>query len=210
MKIPFSLKIVLAFTCCSLATTEILIAQKSEAKLVFKDGTVLKGLGKLKGTASVKFRKNKKAKAKKYHFRDLESVQLYIEEFVKTYVYLPVKKKNKYRVLEEVVVGDISLYKIVSQGTHVPMGVGFSGAAGGMGMGMSMGSGFSIKSYYLRKKGEKEVTHITSTDLFSKNFKKAATAYFKDCPDLVEKIKTKEYRKREIRAIVEFYNSKCK
>ena len=67
MKIPFSLKIVLAFTCCSLATTEILIAQKSEAKLVFKDGTVLKGLGKLKGSASVKFRKNKKAE----HFLNL-------------------------------------------------------------------------------------------------------------------------------------------
>tara|TARA_B110001450_G_scaffold256928_1_gene289543 strand:+ start:142 stop:444 length:303 start_codon:yes stop_codon:yes gene_type:complete len=95
MKIPFSLKIVLAFTCCSLATTEILIAQKSEAKLVFKDGTVLKGLGKLKGSASVKFRKNKKEKAKKYHFRDLESVQLYIEEFVKTYVYLPFGNKAR-------------------------------------------------------------------------------------------------------------------
>ena len=204
MKIPFSLKIVIAFTCCSLATTEILIAKKSEAKLVFKDVTVLKGLGELKGTAFVKFRKNKKAKARKYHFGVLESIQLYSEEFAKTYVYLPVKKKNKYKVLEEVVVGDISLYKIVIE-RGAPMGVGFGG---GIGMGMSMGS-VSIK-YYLRKKGEKEVTHITSTDLFSKNFKKAATAYFKDCPDLVKKIKTKEYRKREIRNIVEFYNSKCK
>jgi hypothetical protein len=73
-----------------------------------------------------------------------------------------------------------------------------------------MGAGFTIKNYYLRKKHEKEVTHISSTHLFSKNFKKAATSYFEDCPDLVEKIATKEYRKRDIRAVIEFYNAKCK
>lgn len=207
MRIAFSLKIVIFFTCCFLATTEILIAQRTEARLVFKNGTVLNGLGKLKGAACVKFRKNKKTKAKKYHFKDLESVQLYNGDSRITYVYLLVKKKNKQKVLEEVIVGDISLYKMVSHGTHAPMGVGFGAAAGGMGI--TMGTSFTIKNYYLRKKGEKEVTHITSTDLFSKNFKKAATAYFKDCPYLVEKIATKAYRKRDIRAIIEFYNSKC-
>jgi hypothetical protein len=208
MKTPVCLKIILVFTCCFLATTEILQAQKTEARLVFKDGTILNGLGKLKGAVCVKFRKDKNTKAKKYHFKDLESVQIYNGDSRTTYVYLLVKKKKKYKVLEEVVVGGISLYKVVSHGAHAPMGVGFGGA-GGMGMGMGMSTGFTIKSYYLRRKEEKEVTHITSTDLFSKNFKKAATAYFNDCPDLVEKIETKEYRKRDIRAIIEFYNSKC-
>jgi CRISPR/Cas system-associated endonuclease/helicase Cas3 len=184
-------------------------AQKAKAILTFNDGTKLEGLGKLKGASFVKFRKDKNTKAKKYHFKDLERVEIYSGDAKTTYVYLLEKEKNKYKVLEEVVIGDISLYKIVRHGTHAPMGVGFGGV-GGMGMGMGMGAGFTIKNYYLRKKHEKEVTHISSTHLFSKNFKKAATSYFEDCPDLVEKIATKEYRKRDIRAVIEFYNAKCK
>jgi hypothetical protein len=180
-------------------------AQKTKTILTFNDGTKLEGLGKLKGSERVKFRKDKNTKAKKYHFKDLERVTIYSGDAKISYVYLLEKEKKKYKVLEEVVTGDISLYKIVRHGTHAPMGVGFGGV-GGMGMGAS----FTIKNYYLRKKQEKEVTHISSTQLFSKNFKKAATTYFEDCPDLVEKIATKEYRKRDIRAVIEFYNSKCK
>lgn len=182
-------------------------AQKAKAILTFNDGTKLEGLGKLKGSERVKFRKDKNTKAKKYHFKDLERVTIYSGDERTFYVYLLEKEKKRYKVLEEVVIGDISLYKIVRHGTHAPMGVGFGGVGG---MGMGMGASFTIKNYYLRKKHEKEVTQISSTHLFSKNFKKAATTYFEDCPDLVEKIATKEYRKRDIRAVIEFYNSKCK
>ncbi|MGY8939071.1 MAG: hypothetical protein ACKVK4_03750 [Flavobacteriales bacterium] len=185
-------------------------AQKAKAILTFNDGTKLEGLGKLKGSERVKFRKDKNTKAKKYHFKDLESVKIYSGDAKTSYVYLLEKEKKRYKVLEEVVIGDISLYKIVRHGTHAPMGVGFGGVGGVGGMGMGMGASFTIKNYYLRKKHEKEVTQISSTHLFSKNFKKAATTYFEDCPDLVEKIATKEYRKRDIRAVIEFYNSKCK
>jgi hypothetical protein len=179
-------------------------AQSTKAILTFKDGSVLEGLGKLKGAEKVKFRKNKKTKAAKYHFSDLESVKIFTVDEANTYVYLLDKQKNKFRVLEEVLKGKVSLYRIVSRGNH-----GGFGGFGTNGMTFSVSTSFSIKSFYVRKSGEDSISNLGSTSLFSKNFKKAASNYFKDCPKLVTKIQHKEYRKRDIRAMIEFYNSNC-
>lgn len=184
-------------------------AQRTKAILYFKDGTQITGLGKLKGANKVKFRKTRKDKAKKYDFKNLEKVKIYEADDINTYVYLKVKDKNHYRVLEEVVVGEVMLYKIVSHGQHAGVGMGGFGGAGG-GMAIGMGTSFSIKSYYVKQKNEQEVTHLGSTDLFSKSFKKAAGSYFKDCPDLVKKIQNRESKKRDIREVVEYYNTECK
>jgi len=45
--------------------------------------------------------------------------------------------------------------------------------------------------------------------LFTKNFKKAASAYFKDCPSLVKKIQSRTFKKRDLEKIVSYYNNKC-
>jgi hypothetical protein len=41
-------------------------------------------------------------------------------------------------------------------------------------------------------------------------FKKQASEYFSDCPELSSKILKKEYRKEDIELIVEHYNLFCK
>lgn len=88
----------------------------------------------------------------------------------------------------------------------MPMGGG--GYSGG---GMMMGGGYySISNYYVKKDNDKEVTHLGSTGLFSKNFKKAASSYFSDCPSLVAKIQHKEFKKRHIEEIVAYYNTNCR
>lgn len=185
-----------------------LYAQRTKAILFFKDGTQITGLGKLKGANKVKFRKTRKDKAKKYDFKNLEKVKIYEADDIITYVYLKIKGKNKYKVLEQVVVGEVMLYKIVAQGQHAGVGMGGFGGAGG-GMGFGMGTSFTIKNYYVKRKNDQEVTHLGSTSLFSKSFKKAAGNYFKDCLNLVKKIQNKEYKKRDIREVVEYYNTEC-
>lgn len=185
-----------------------IVGQNTEAILIFKDGTKVIGLGKLKRGDIIKFRKNKNEKAVKYHFKDLEKVTIIENSRNVNYVYLKVKGSNKFEVLEESIIGKLSLYRVVTQGQHAPMGVGF-GINGGMGMGIGMGGSFTIESFYLKRKNEEDVTHLGSTSLFSKNFKKAASNYFSDCPKLKEKIENKEYKKIDIVAIVEFYNSYC-
>jgi hypothetical protein len=151
----------------------------------------------------VKF-KTKDSKALKYHFRDLKKVIIGDD----SYVYLKVKGDDSYEVLEEVILGKMNLYQKVTEGHMVgaPMGGGGFGSAPMMGAGHS----YSISNYYVRKSDEVKVTHLGSTNLFSKNFKKAASAYFSDCPGLVSKIQSRKFKKRHIEDIVIYYNTSCK
>ena len=42
------------------------------------------------------------------------------------------------------------------------------------------------------------------------NFKNSMSELFKKCPSLVEKIESKEFRKKELEELVRYYNSNCK
>lgn len=45
--------------------------------------------------------------------------------------------------------------------------------------------------------------------VFSRNFKKAATEYFQDCPALVTKIESEEFTRKTAAKMVQFYNNQC-
>lgn len=71
-------------------------------------------------------------------------------------------------------------------------------------MGMSTGGvTYSAERYVLQK----------NDDLLwsprSLSFKKDMSEYFKDCPDLVQKIQDQSFRKDDLEAIVHYYNSRC-
>ncbi len=174
-------------------------AQQVKTTLYFKDGTVKSGYGKLANGDKVKFKKEKKEKAVKYHFSLLKEVQFDLGNIL-TYVYLNVKNIEKPKVLKRIVDGKISLYTLATGG-YAPA----SNAGGGFG-GVYM---YYINDFYVKKATSKSVTHLGSDQLFSKNFKKAASVFFKDCPSLVEKIQNEELKKRDIKEIVEYYNENC-
>ena len=66
-------------------------------------------------------------------------------------------------------------------------------------------------TYYLSKENEDYVTTIAYIKSINvgKSFEKKAIEYFSDCPELVQKIKAKVFRKRDIEEIVKYYNSNC-
>lgn len=71
---------------------------------------------------------------------------------------------------------------------------------------------FSVGKYnefFAIRDGEEFPSAIITVDL-KKGFKKKASEYFKDCPSLVEKIMKKEFKKKDIEKVGEYYNSKCK
>ncbi len=180
-------------------------AQKSKAVLTFKDGTVKTGLGKLSNNGKIKFRTNKGEKAVKYDFSLLDQVKI----SGKTYVYVNVIGIENPRVLERVLVGKVYLYQTQSQG-YMPYGGAPGGGFGGTGgVGFSGGYSYNINNFYVRRTEEDRATHLGSNQLFSKNFKEAASNYFKDCPELVQKIQNKIFKKRDLRDIVQFYNTEC-
>jgi hypothetical protein len=63
---------------------------------------------------------------------------------------------------------------------------------------------YSVEKFILQnEKGElKRPSEIT--------FRKDMAKYFSDCPDLVEKIESKDFRKNDMEFIVKYYNSNCR
>lgn len=75
----------------------------------------------------------------------------------------------------------------------------FNGATGAMTGGYS----YNVEQYVLQR-GDEPLKWPRSW-----SFRKDMKEYFSDCPALVEMIDKREFRKNEVEAIVEFYNSKC-
>ncbi len=64
--------------------------------------------------------------------------------------------------------------------------------------------------YFLYKSTDKTLIHIGSKGNFLyKNFKKTASKYFEDCPELVEKIKLRKLKLKHLTEILNFYNINC-
>lgn len=197
-----TLGLLFCFTSCSILQ---LNDQNAEVTLFFKDGTTKEGFGNRKGTVYMKFKENGAKRYKKYHFNELKKATIKEDGLGIDYFYLLVKRESRFVVVQEISRGKISMFKSVAKGQHFMGNAGF----GSNGVGFTHVAGYDIEEYFVRRKGEYAMVNLGSTSLFSKNFKKAASTYFKDCPKLVAKIQIREFMKKDIEAIVDFYNSEC-
>ncbi|MGB2761034.1 MAG: hypothetical protein WBC58_13815 [Maribacter stanieri] len=189
--------------CCFLGSFTT-IAQNDVGTLYFKDGRKLHGLAKLINGDQVKFRNAKGEKAQRYHFEDLAQVVINDREEPSTYIYLEIRK-GFFNVVRELEIGPVSLYVLEQRGYSAPMYVGGANSQ----MNMMHSNFYDINNLYVSKGNSGEITHLGSNQLFSKNFKNAASEYFSDCPVLVTKIQNKEFKKKHVKDIVNFYNLKC-
>ena len=65
------------------------------------------------------------------------------------------------------------------------------------------GYSYNVEKYILQK-GDEELKRTRSLV-----FRKDLMDYFSDCPELAKKIEEKEFRKRDLELIVQYYNSHC-
>ncbi len=200
MNIPFNLVLVFLLVLSSLS------AQKTKGTLFFKDGIVKKGLVRLTGSGKIKYKSSKKAKATKYDFSEFEKVDILENKETVVYVHILARGHNGPQVVRELVKGKVSLYHLLSTGGG-PVFMPGNGPGGGS---YTHNRTYDIKHLYVKRKGENVATHLGSDQLFTKNFKKAASRFFKDCTSLVQKIENRAYKKRDIKEIVAFYNNECK
>jgi hypothetical protein len=101
------------------------------------------------------------------------------------------------KVVELEVEGQVKLFNvyITEVGPAVIIGTG----------GASPGSSANMSKKYVLEKTNGKLFRVRSL-----SFKRDMMTYFSDCPTLVEKIKKKEFRMRDLKMIVEFYNDRCK
>ena len=183
-----------------------LTAQKQKATLYFRDGTELKGKARITKSGKIKFRKSQKSKKVFYDYKEIDKILIRKEDIDVMYQYKILKNKSRPLILEIIKEGEITLFRTLKTGHNPGM---MMGPGGGAPM-MTGGYSYSISNYYVSRDNESTVFHLGSKGTyFSKNFKKAASTYFKDCPKLVTKIQNKELKKRDIVEIVEFYNENC-
>lgn len=193
----FKIAILVLCSFCVFAT----YAQKTPAKIVFKDGTVLRGLGRLSGKNDVKFRLSKGSKSIKYSFDDLEYVELGDPYYPKKYVQFTVDSERHPIIVEETIVGEISLYTITYPGQRTGYGSGVPGYNTGT---------QSVQNTYIRK-GNEDVL-IDFKRMLRKGTSRLNTMkqFFSDCPSLVTKITQKEIKTSHFVEMVEYYNEQCK
>ena len=175
----------------------------NKAQLLLKDGTLLKGQAKLKNAGWVNslseeivFKPSYNNKAKTtYNASQVKEVVFYDEQGrSKTYIYY-LLKKNKYILLEPLVLGKVSF--LVYQRTQVT--------------GAQQTNRHTQTQYYLARHREEPVLEIRYGSKFKK-FQKIAAAYFSTCPDLINKIE-EQYFNGTILGVQDmclYYNTQCK
>ncbi|WP_336129350.1 hypothetical protein [Mesoflavibacter sp. CH_XMU1422-2] len=201
----------------------------TNAEIYLKNGTVLKGEANLTMMSKdinlkkekVKFRTNKNGKKSKYIPEEVDYIIFTIKSQekengkkitkTKKAKYIPIYLNNKQTKLgfaELIIDGKMQL---VGRTVSVQRGGGIMFPSDpNVPNSKPIYSPFYIFNHneiMFLKEGEKpEVFNQTS---LTKSFKKRASKYFKDCPILQNKIKNKDFKKEDLEAIVNYYNSSC-
>ncbi len=192
------------------------------AEVHLKNGTVLKGEAKVPQSPSgliigkkerARFRKAKKQKKQKIDAKDISYItfrateeekvngkkvkKIVTKKFITT--YLRKKRKNPYFV-ELLVDGKVKLLARTVTTGNASVGAG-PGAS-------SIPSGVQSHNQMLVVKGN-DIPEVFNNWSLSRSFKKRAIKYFKDCSSLVSKLENKTYKKKDLEAIVKYYNNSC-
>ncbi|MDX1463538.1 MAG: hypothetical protein R3359_10815, partial [Marinirhabdus sp.] len=159
----------------------------------------VKGEGRIKQNGAIKFRRNPADKKQEVSFDSVTKVK--VKNFYgpdKFFVLAKIEDKRKPLVLELIEDGTVQLLLKTKSGTsYTPNS--------SMGTGMTS---YTKTDYYVRKVDEAAV-HLGANQGFTRNFKLAASSYFKDCEVLATKIYNKEYVRDDIEAVVRYYNTEC-
>ncbi|MEQ8582804.1 MAG: hypothetical protein RIC30_03375 [Marinoscillum sp.] len=101
--------------------------------------------------------------------------------------------------------GNLSLYTDTLK-TNVP--ANYYSPYGDIRLGGSSSS--SVIYYFVKRQDEEKLTLLWPAGILrNSTFKKTATNYFEECPDLVDRINRGWYTKNHIKEMVQFYNTNC-
>lgn len=187
----------------------IVSAQKTEAKLYFKDGSEQIGFAKFKGKDKVKFKETKKDKPIIYNWEDLTKITLTKPGSGRYHFYYKkIKGTETFKPLQLVSDGEIKLYRIVTKGYDIKYSNGTNSGVFGSDNAIPQTTRTEIEDFYISKTDE-DVIDMSYGSEFFKNFKETSISFFADCKDIVTKIEDGTCTINDIRDIVFYYNFKC-
>ncbi len=187
--------------------TFTLTAQQEKITIKFIDGTEITGYGSVRDDSSILFRKEKKAEKEIYSHkteRKARKLTIHTDNGDMNYEYKVIAGTSG--------IGSVMLLEIAKKGAiNLYIKTSFTDSNPGMNSG-TVNMTYSSVKYFMGKKGDDLVANLGNGSTYSKKFRKQiAPKYFKDCPDLLDKINTKEFFGRhDIEAVIRYYNEKCK
>lgn len=110
--------------------------------------------------------------------------------------------KTRYVFLKMEVDGNVKLYKYMKQYEH---SYSHTVASDGFVIDMVPAGARIGKDYFYYYQKETDKIYSPNNLLFKKEMSK----YFSDCKELINKIKAKEFKKKDAEEIVKFYNANC-
>lgn len=164
---------------------------QNEITVHLKNNQTISGSGKLKRTF-VKLKTSNDSKSKKIDLKEIDKIDCKENNKITTFYFFKSNKGNYIRTyLQLIIIGKVNLYAATF------MNVTGFGA-------------YETTKYYLKRDNETIVTELGGGTVWE-NFKKESEEYFKDCPILVKKIleSKKGFAKKDVKDIVNYYNSKC-
>lgn len=182
-----------------------LIAQ-NKIELTLKDGSILNGFGRINIKDEILYRKTEDGDKVIYNYKTVKRLSIYADDSVHIYEYKVINGtggSGSIKLLESILVGNINLYQDYSSKIRY---YDYSPDYLGGGYNYSMPS---KTIYYITKNGNDKTTNLKIGNTYSKRFKKIAKEYFASCPDLLEKINNKYFKRYGIESIVKYYNENC-
>ncbi len=181
------------------------IAQNT-ISLTLKDGSVINGIGRISGLEKILLRKTENSENEFYDYKSVEKMTMYFDSdgSEENYEYKVIEGSGisgNVKLLEIILTGNVNLYRDVSSGTTTYI-------ANGAGTGFGISSSSKI-TYYISNTGSDIATDLRIGNTYSNRFKTIAIKYFKSCPDLLEKINSKYFKRNGIGSVVKYYNENC-
>jgi hypothetical protein len=167
-----------------------------KCELLFKDGTTFEGYGKIIEKDKIEFSIEPKGETDIWDHKDVKLIKFYAYE-TRVLEYFNTKVGDKHKLLEVLVDGDVTLYVDAKEGLIPKMNLELK---------VSLKKR-KYKLYYLKKAPSEEIKFV-NTSMGSK-WKKKMLEYFKDCPLIIEGIKSRQYIRTSMRSMVEDYNLYC-
>ncbi len=173
-------------------------------KLIFKDGNEKTGKVIEINKSKIKFIADGTEKKKTYNQKDLDKV-----------LVLENGEEVEYLFAQVPTLGTVLLAKISQGGEgkaslYVTQSYIYGGDTKGVGGFTTHHNGGSVLLYYAKRDNEKNYYDLNYDGAVVNKFKNRASKYLKDCPELANRIKNREFGKLDVREIFRIYDEECK
>ncbi|WP_040280539.1 hypothetical protein [Psychroserpens damuponensis] len=172
-----------------------------EATIHFHDGTSIRGYAKITFNSSVKFKVTEDREPEAWTELMIKGVTFHRAIDDIDFLYVKLEKVKTPLLLEVIELGEISIFVDVSSNW-----ISANHSTNETGMLHTVTSiQNTTYSFFLKKESEKEAIRLFG--IF--NFKKKAIKFFENCPQIVDRLNEKKYKRGNIIEMVYYYNDYC-